>query len=135
MALELKIINRMGINTDTFAGPDTETVYVDLPEDFRPDKEKDNEKITLLASVSGALALIGEEPEQTSSTLTVELYGRLTPTGDPILLKSDLFSGNLSTSIQTAVVDLNSYPMPYYALGFTSDADNSGIDVDLTIVN
>lgn len=125
MAMTPNVVNRLGTFSETKTGPNNTTVFVSVPGDVRPDKEKANENITVLAKASGAI----------TTNLTVGLYGRLTEDATPVLLKADIYSGNIShTAMKAAVIDLNDYPMPFYSIGLVSTADNDGIDVDVVVV-
>jgi hypothetical protein len=92
-----------------------------------PNKNVTNKYVYLHAAIDSVVG----------TNIDISLYGAWSATGTKILLTDAPGSiADLTNSAKSNFgrIDLNAYPMPYYFIGLTSDANNHAKTVTLTLI-
>jgi len=115
----------MSVTTETKTLPGSATTEYSSEIDFlKLDPENNNRYISLLVTASGVAG----------TNVDIGLYGAHTSGGTKFLLLdapvADLAAGALAKGGR---IDLNAYPAPYYYIGWTTDADESGNTTTVSI--
>jgi hypothetical protein len=69
------------------------------------------------------------------TNLDISLHGTWEAGGSKVTLVSDALVADITaTGNNVDILDLNAYPMPYYYIGWTADADESANTITLTCI-
>jgi len=112
--------NGMVIEAETITPPASSTVYTSEIDFLKMDPTKESKNVTF----------VGVMDDDAVGEVGIDLYGAFETGGTKFLLKSDVFTafaiGATAQNMRAGVVDLNDYPAPYYYLGTTTVATETG---------
>tara|TARA_Y100000310_G_scaffold200017_1_gene200029 strand:- start:174 stop:617 length:444 start_codon:yes stop_codon:yes gene_type:complete len=92
---------------------------------FSFDSSLANKKVAVILNASAV----------SGTNLDISLYGAWEAGGSKVTLVADTLVADITaTGNNVDILDLNAYPMPYYYIGWTADADESANTITLTCI-
>jgi hypothetical protein len=123
MAWGIRKVNRMGVATETKTLPSSATTEYSSEITFLHPNENLNKYVGFTFEASAV----------SGTNLDIALYGATASGGTKSLLKDAVVADITDTTRATGIIDLHAYPMPYYYLAWTSDADESANTIAVTV--
>jgi len=126
MAFTKTSANGKTVYQEAYTLPSSATLEYSSEIDFFSfDSSLANKKVAVILNASAV----------SGSNLDISLYGTWEAGGSKVTLVSDtLVTDIAATGNNVDILDLNAYPMPYYYIGWTSDADESANTITLTCI-
>ena len=126
MAFTKTSANGKTVYQEAYTLPSSATLEYSSEIDFFSfDSSLANKKVAVILNASAV----------SGSNLDISLYGTWEAGGSKVTLVSDtLVTDIAATGNNVDILDLNAYPMPYYYIGWTADADESANTITLTCI-
>ena len=126
MAFTKTSANGKAIYQETYTLPSSATICYSTEIDFFSfDPKIANKNVTVVLNASAV----------SGTNLDVSLHGAWEAGGSKVTLVSDALVADITaTGNNVDILDLNAYPMPYYYIGWTADADESANTITLTCI-
>tara|TARA_R110002110_G_C12932244_1_gene668469 strand:- start:35 stop:478 length:444 start_codon:yes stop_codon:yes gene_type:complete len=126
MAFTKTSTNGKTVYQETYTLPASATIGYSTEIDFFSfNPELANKNVTVVLNASAV----------SGTNLDISLYGTWEAGGSKVTLVADTLVGDITaTGNNVDILDLNAYPMPYYYIGWTADADESANTVTLTCI-
>ena len=126
MAFTKTSANGKTVYQESYTLPASATIGYSTEIDFlKFDSSLANKKVAIVLNASAV----------SGTNLDISLYGTWEAGGSKVTLVSDtLVTDITATGNNVDILDLNAYPMPYYYIGWTSDADESANTITLTCI-
>ena len=126
MAFTKTSANGKTVYQESYTLPASATIGYSTEIDFlKFDSSLANKKVAIVLNASAV----------SGTNLDISLYGTWEAGGSKVTLVSDtLVTDITATGNNVDILDLNAYPMPYYYIGWTADADESANTITLTCI-
>ena len=126
MAFTKTSANGKTVYQESYTLPASATIGYSAEIDFlKFDSSLANKKVAIVLNASAV----------SGTNLDISLYGTWEAGGSKVTLVSDALVADITaTGNNVDILDLNAYPMPYYYIGWTADADESANTVTLTCI-
>ena len=126
MAFTKTSANGKTVYQETYTLPSSATIGYSTEIDFfKFDPKVTNKNVTVVLNASAV----------SGSNLDISLHGTWEAGGSKVTLVSDALVADITaTGNNVDILDLNSYPMPYYYVAWTADADESANTITLTCI-
>tara|TARA_B100000519_G_C14241050_1_gene437342 strand:+ start:157 stop:600 length:444 start_codon:yes stop_codon:yes gene_type:complete len=126
MAFTKTSANGKTVYQETYTLPASATIGYSTEIDFfKFDPKVTNKNVTVVLNASAV----------SGTNLDVSLHGTWEAGGSKVTLVSDALVADITaTGNNVDILDLNAYPMPYYYIGWTADADESANTITLTCI-
>ena len=126
MAFTKTSANGKTVYQETYTLPASATIGYSTEIDFFSfDPKIANKNVTVVLNASAV----------SGTNLDISLHGTWEAGGSKVTLVSDALVADITaTGNNVDILDLNAYPMPYYYIGWTADADESANTITLTCI-
>jgi hypothetical protein len=126
MAFTKTSANGKTVYQETYTLPASATIGYSTEIDFfKFDPKVANKNVTVVLNASAV----------SGTNLDVSLHGTWEEGGSKVALVSDALVADITaTGNNVDILDLNAYPMPYYYIAWTADADESANTITLTCI-
>ena len=126
MAFTKTSANGKTVYQETYTLPESATIGYSTEIDFFSfNSELANKNVTVVLNASAV----------SGTNLDISLHGTWEKGGSKVALVSDALVADITaTGNNVDILDLNSYPMPYYYVAWTADADESANTITLTCI-
>lgn len=126
MAFTKTSANGKTVYQETYTLPASATIGYSTEIDFFSfNSELANKNVTVVLNASAV----------SGTNLDISLHGTWEKGGSKVALVSDALVADITaTGNNVDILDLNSYPMPYYYVAWTADADESANTITLTCI-
>ena len=126
MAFTKTSANGKTVYQETYTLPASATIGYSTEIDFlKFDSSLANKNVTVVLNASAV----------SGTNLDISLHGAWEPGGSKVTLVADTLVADITaTGNNVDILDLNAYPMPYYYIGWTADADESANSITLTCI-
>tara|TARA_R110001583_G_scaffold38498_6_gene124417 strand:- start:3497 stop:3940 length:444 start_codon:yes stop_codon:yes gene_type:complete len=126
MAFTKTSANGKTVYQESYTLPASATIGYSTEIDFFSfDPKIANKNVTVVLNASAV----------SGTNLDISLYGTWEAGGSKVTLVSDALVADITaTGNNVDILDLNAYPMPYYYIGWTADADESANTITLTCI-
>ena len=126
MAFTKTSANGKAVYQESYTLPASATIGYSTEIDFFSfDPKLANKNVTIVLNASAV----------SGTNLDISLHGAWEKGGSKVTLVSDALVADITaTGNNVDILDLNSYPMPYYYVAWTADADESANTITLTCI-
>ena len=126
MAFTKTSANGKTVYQESYTLPASATIGYSTEIDFfKFDPKVTNKNVTVVLNASAV----------SGTNLDISLHGTWAAGGSKVTLVSDTLVTDISaTGNNVDILDLNAYPMPYYYIAWTADADESANTITLTCI-
>ena len=126
MAFTKTSANGKAVYQESYTLPASATIGYSTEIDFFSfDPKLANKNVTVVLNASAV----------SGTNLDISLHGAWEKGGSKVTLVSDALVADITaTGNNVDILDLNSYPMPYYYVAWTADADESANTITLTCI-
>ena len=126
MAFTKTSANGKTVYQETYTLPASATIgYSSEIDFFKFDPKLASKNVTIVLNASAV----------SGTNLDISLHGAWEAGGSKVTLVSDALVADITaTGNNVDILDLNSYPMPYYYVAWTADADESANTITLTCI-
>ena len=126
MAFTKTSANGKAVYQESYTLPASATIGYSTEIDFFSfDPKLANKNVTVVLNASAV----------SGTNLDISLHGAWEKGGSKVTLVSDALVADITaTGNNVDILDLNAYPMPYYYIGWTADADESANTITLTCI-
>ena len=126
MAFTKTSANNKTVYQESYTLPSSATIGYSTEIDFFSfDPKIANKNVTVILNASAV----------SGTNLDISLHGAWEAGGSKVTLVSDALVADITaTGNNVDILDLNAYPMPYYYIGWTADADESANTITLTCI-
>ena len=126
MAFTKTSANGKAVYQESYTLPASATIGYSTEIDFFSfDPKLANKNVTIVLNASAV----------SGTNLDISLHGAWEKGGSKVTLVSDALVADITaTGNNVDILDLNAYPMPYYYIGWTADADESANTITLTCI-
>tara|TARA_R100001082_G_C4278200_1_gene122718 strand:+ start:175 stop:615 length:441 start_codon:yes stop_codon:yes gene_type:complete len=125
MAFTKTSANGKTVYQETYTLPASATIGYSTEIDFlKFDSSLANKNVTVILNASAV----------SGTNLDISLHGTWEAGGSKTTLVDGFIADITATGNNVDILDLNAYPMPYYYVGWTADADESANTITLTCI-